>query len=108
MRKMRKGLIVLCGVFLLATALPETASASRRTKTQLQLMKMQQKAERKALKDQQRAWKRSFRGSPIPKADRIREKHQMQRDLRNMKERQKEQIQDYKDHRLLQNRGRTS
>ena len=108
MKTIRKALIVVCGLFLLGIALPKTASASARQKTELQRMKMQQRAERKALKAQQKAWKRSFRGSPIPKADRAREKHQMQRDLRNMKERQKEQIQDYKDRRSVQKEVRTS
>jgi len=107
-KTMRKTLMVLCGMLLLCGALPGTALASRRPKTELQRMKMEQKLERKNLKAQERAWKRSFRGKPIPREDRIREKHQMQRDLRNMEQRQKDQIQDYKDHKRIQNQIRTS
>ncbi|MGH9433763.1 MAG: hypothetical protein ACRD3T_19715 [Terriglobia bacterium] len=99
---MRKALTIVCGLIFLAAALPGMARTPRQPKNELQRMKMEHKAERKLLKAQEKAWKRSFRGKPIPRADRIREKHQMQRDLRNMKQRQKDQIQDYKDHQRMQ------
>ncbi|HUY12259.1 MAG TPA: hypothetical protein VMX16_01345 [Terriglobia bacterium] len=105
---MRKGWTVMGCLFLMIVSLAGPASASRQPKTELQRMKFEHKAERKSLKAQEKAWKRSFQGGRIPRADRIREKHQMQRDMHNMKQRQRDQIQDYKDHRRIQRQIRTS
>lgn len=104
----RRRWTVMGCLFLMVISMAVTASAAQQPKTELQRMKLEHKAERKSLKVQEKAWKQSFRGRPIPRADRIREKHQMQRNMRNMKQRQKDQIQDYKDQRRIQKQIRTS
>jgi hypothetical protein len=100
-------MIRCCFIFLIVAS-AGAAAASRKPKTELERLKMQHKVERKSLKAQEKAWRRSFRGRPIPRAEKIREKHQMQRDMRNLKQRQKDQIQDYKDHKMIQREIRTS
>lgn len=63
--------------------------------------KRQQKIERKQLKLQEKIWKRSFHGQHIPRAEQLQEKHQLQRNLRDLKMRQKDQLQAMKDQERL-------
>jgi hypothetical protein len=60
-------------------------------------LKAQQKLERVVLKRQQDNVKRSWKNSGISKAMRAQAKHQMQRDRRNLYQRQKDALQDLKD-----------
>lgn len=69
--------------------------------SQMQMLHQEQKRERRSLKLQQRAWKRSYRGRRIPRAEKIQMKHQMARDMRNLRQQQRQQLQDAKDHRRL-------
>lgn len=77
------------------------ARMTARPLTELQMMHQEQKRERRSLKLQQRAWKRSYRGRRIPRAEKIQMKHQMARDMRNLRQQQRQQLQDAKDHRRL-------
>jgi len=66
-------------------------------------LKVQQKLERKALKDQQRNVKQSWKNSRVDSATRAYTKHQMQRASRDLKLKQKDARQDMKDrHKQLQ------
>ena len=61
----------------------------------------QQKIERKQLKLQEKIWKRSFRGEHIPRAERLEAKHQYQRNMRELKLKQRDQLQAMKDQQRL-------
>lgn len=63
--------------------------------------KKQQKIQRKQLQLQQKIWKRSFRGQHIPRAEQLQEKHQLQRNMRDLKMQQKDQLQAMKDQQRL-------
>ncbi len=67
----------------------------------LKQMKRQQKIERKQLKLQQKIWKKSFHGQHIPRAERLQAQHQLQRNLRDLRARQKDQLQAMKDQQRL-------
>lgn len=77
-------------------------AAARRPFSQLALIKRQQKIERRQLSIQEKIWKGSLRGRRIPRAERLAEKHQYQRNMRNLRLRQKNQIQQLEDQRRLQ------
>lgn len=63
----------------------------------LKLVKRQQKTARKQLKIEEKIWKRSFHGRHIPRAERLAEKHQLQREMRDLRVQQKDQTQEIKD-----------
>ncbi|MGH9407767.1 MAG: hypothetical protein ACRD3D_18245 [Terriglobia bacterium] len=63
----------------------------------LKLMKRQQKMQRRQLQIEQKMWKRSYRGQRIPRAERLAEKHQFQRNMRTLRLQQRNQIQQMKD-----------
>jgi len=65
-------------------------------------IKARHKAERRVLKLQYKAWKDSFKGQEIPKGERIRMKHQLQREERELRERQRDELQDLKDRQRIQ------
>ncbi len=76
---------------------PGVQYAQQSSASPIKQLKFQQKIERKRLKAQQKIWKKSFHGQPIPRAERIQMKHQYQRNMRDLKEHQKDQIQEMKD-----------
>ncbi|MGH9327501.1 MAG: hypothetical protein ACRD2B_12575 [Terriglobia bacterium] len=86
--------LVLLG-FLLWT--PGLVSAPRGPITPVKLLKLQQKIERKRLTAAQKAWKKSFRGQHIPRAERLEIEHQYKRNMRDLELRQKDQLQEIKD-----------
>ena len=70
-------------------------------KAQKQVLKAKQKQERAALKLRKKYWQQSFRGQPLPASERLRLKHQMQREARELRDRQKDEQQDAKDRQRL-------
>lgn len=90
-------LLLLC--FLLWV--PGIRGAQQGSVSPIKELKRQQKVERKRLKVEQKIWKKSFHGQHIPRAERLEVKHQYRRDMRNLKARQKDQIQEMKDQRRV-------
>lgn len=82
------------GAATLSGAQSSTALLTKQTK-------MQQKIERKQLKLQEKIWERSFHGQHIPRAERLEAKHQYQRNLRELKLKQRDQLQAMKDQQRL-------
>jgi type VI protein secretion system component VasK len=70
-------------------------------KAQKQVLKAKQKEERVALKLRKQYWQQSLRGQPLPKSERLRMKHQMDREERALRDRQKDEQQDFKDRQRL-------
>ncbi len=66
-------------------------------KQEKQAIKLRHKVEWKTLKERQKVWKRSLKGRPLPRAERIRIKHQMERERRELNERHKDELEDLKD-----------
>ena len=65
------------------------------------LIKVRHSQERKAMKAQQKIWKRSLKNHEVPKAMRVQMVHQMQRQERELKERQRNERQDMQDRKRL-------
>jgi hypothetical protein len=96
--RMRNLLIVMVATLCLGFSLASTVRAqSSSLIEQRQQLKVLQKRERKALELLQRNQKHSLKGQVISKAARLQAKHQMQRDRRAMRDRQKDEMQDLKD-----------
>ena len=70
-------------------------------KAQKQVLKLKQKQERAALKLRKNNWTQSLKGQPLPKSERLRIKHQIQREERELRERQKDEQQDSNDRQRL-------
>ncbi len=71
------------------------------------ILKLRQKQEWKALKRQQKYEKRSWKGGHFSRGARVQMKHQMQRERRALRERQRDERQDLKDRkRLMKERPR--
>jgi hypothetical protein len=66
-------------------------------KAQKQLRNARHKEERVALKLRKKYWQQSIKGQPLPKSERVRMQRQMDREARELRERQKDEQQDYKD-----------
>lgn len=82
-------------------------NAAPRQNQSLKMIKRQQKMARKRLKMEQKIWKRSFRGRHIPRAERLVEKHQIQREMRDLRQQQKDQIQEIEDRQRVMNYRRS-
>lgn len=92
MKAMRPYLLVPgLAVTLLASGLGAAKSTS-----QIKQLKILQKAARKRLKLQERAWKRSFHGRPIPRADQLVARHQYQLYRRNLRSQQRAELKQLK------------
>lgn len=91
MRKLFFLLIVACAGFF------PSSSQALVSNAEMQLLKARQKAERRALKQGHAITRKSLKGQPVPKAARLQQKHQMQREQRTLRERQKDEMQDLKD-----------
>ncbi|MDE3178975.1 MAG: hypothetical protein KGM47_04870 [Acidobacteriota bacterium] len=97
---MRKITICALAIGLTVGAAPlacRAAMPSRGHESNLKLIKRQQKFARKQLKLEEKIWKNSYRGRQIPRAVRLQEKHQLQRNLRDLRRQQKDQIQEIRD-----------
>ncbi|MGH9343222.1 MAG: hypothetical protein ACRD19_05615 [Terriglobia bacterium] len=95
--------ILSCGLLTVFLTLCAGAVFGAQTSTS-QLLKQtrrQQKIQRKQLQLQEKIWKKSFRGQHIPRAEQLQEKHQLQRNLRDLKMQQKDQLQALKDQQRL-------
>jgi hypothetical protein len=93
---MRKLLWVLFGVSVLGTS-SILAGAGPRQSPEVQIVKARQKAELKQLKLRERYEKAYFRSQRIPKGAREQRKHEMQREHRALRDKQKAELQDVKD-----------
>lgn len=102
---MRKSLYCLMMACFLAFP-SMSVSAAARGNPEIQQLKQRQKAERKALKMRQHFVKESMKGRNIPKAIRLQNKHQMEREARELREKQKDEMQDIKDRLRLYNESR--
>ena len=88
-------LAVMAALILLLTA--ASRAAAQDFKTEMHGVKARQKAERKALTMKQKYAMRSLRAQDISKAQRLQMKHQMEREKRELRLRQKDELQDLKD-----------
>lgn len=98
-----RNLLILATATFLAVLLLSISGAAQYVNLALekQQMKQRQKEERNALKLQHKYRNESVRGQPIPKAERIRIKHEMERQKRELREQQKDELQDLKDRQRL-------
>jgi len=95
---MRKFLIVMVATMCLGISLAGTVQAQDSDYKLLQQQLIaQQKRERDALKAQQQSIKQSWKTKPVSGAYRAEATHQMQRDRRNLLQKQKDARQDLKD-----------
>ena len=92
-----KQLMWCAAIATLIAAFAGSAAAQASSSALVKQTRRQQKIERKQLKLQEKIWKRSFHGQHIPRAERIEEKHQLQRNMRDLKMRQKDELQAMKD-----------
>ena len=98
---MRKLFMVAIVVLILGLPVVTLRAQDDGLKAQKQLLKARQKQERAALKLRKKYWQQSRKGQPLPKSERIRVKHQMQREERELRERQKDEQQDSRDRKRL-------
>ena len=96
---------ILCSLMLAAfVAVPLVPSKARASNNpELKMLKSQQKAERKALDQKHHFQKMAMKGQDISPAVRAQIKHQMQRESRDLAQKQKDQMQDFKDRMRLYN-----
>lgn len=95
---MRKYLAVILAMIALGTSLAAVAGAQNIDwRTQRRMLKSQQKLEWHALKVQQQNRKLSWRGQKVTGAQRAQAMHEMQRERRDLRQRQKDALQDMKD-----------
>lgn len=99
MRKLQLFLIPLMAIIVIGAG---PLGAAPRQFSGVQQLKRQQKLERERLKNAQKIWKKSFRGQHIPRAQRLAVKHQYQRQMRDLKMRQKDELQRMKDQERMQ------
>ena len=105
---MRNLLVVMIATLILSLSVASPVRAQNSNlRDQRKQLKLQQKRERNALKTQQKNIKASWNKQPVSKAIRLESKHQMERDRRSLRERQKDARQDLADHqRALRDRQR--
>jgi len=106
---MRKLLIGAIVALALGSPGPLTRAGQGSTPvlSEKQMLKVRQKQEWTALKRQQKYQKNSMKGQPLSKATRLQMKHDMQREKRALREKQKNERQELKDRtRLTKERER--
>jgi hypothetical protein len=86
---MKRASALIAAFGLLAVLGGRVACAAHRPRSRVSQLKRIQKQERKQLKNQEKAWKRSFRGAHIPRAERQRVKRQYAQYKRTMRRQQK-------------------
>lgn len=85
-------------VISIAVVLAASAAApARKPLSPVKELKIEQKAARKRLKLEEKAWKRSFHGRPMPSAERVLTKREYQQYMRNLRIRQKEELKQLKE-----------
>jgi Spy/CpxP family protein refolding chaperone len=93
---MRKILLALMAALILSCASGFRASAQD-FGSRKQQVKVRQKLERHALKVKHRMVKQSLRGQGITRGQRLQMKHRMERERRELRQRQKDELQTLKD-----------
>ena len=94
---MRNLLMRLAASLVLALSTGILGAAQMDVKPATLQMKAHQREEREALRMRQRYMKQSLRGQPIPRAERVRLKHEMKKEKRDLHQRQKDERQAMKD-----------
>ena len=98
---MRKLFMVAIAALILGLPVATLRAQDDALKAQKQVLKAKQKSARAALKLRKKYWQQSLKGQLLPKSERLRIKHQMQREERELRERQKDEQQDSKDSQRL-------
>ncbi len=98
---MRNLIVLLVGALLLGSMTSFDRAQEPSPKAELRLMQSRQKQERKSLKLVQRNRKQSLKHGTTSRAVRLQQKHEMQRQARELQERQKNELQDLKDRKKL-------
>jgi Spy/CpxP family protein refolding chaperone len=93
---MRKILLALMAALILSCASGFRASAQD-VGSQKQQVKVRHKLERNALQAKQRMVKQSLRGQGVTRGQRLQMKHQMERERRELRQRQQDELQNLKD-----------
>jgi hypothetical protein len=93
---MRKILLALMAALILSCASGFRASAQD-FGSRKQQVKVRQKLERNALKAKHRMVRESLRGQEVTKGQRLQMKHRMERERRELRQRQKDELQTLKD-----------
>ncbi len=99
MRYFLLGVIAACLLVPITVQLNAGQRVDR--KPEKQQIKARQKNERKLLKSQQHNTKHNLKRAEIPGSQRAYVKHQMKREKRELRERQRDEMQDFKDCRRL-------
>jgi len=98
---MRKLFMVAITALILGLPVATLRAQDDALKAQKQVLKLRHKQERAALKLRKKYWQQSLMGQPLPKSERLRIKHQMQREERELRERERDEQQDFKDRQRL-------
>ena len=98
---MRKLFVVAITILIMGMTVATLRAQDDALKVQKQVLKVKQRQERAALKLRKKYWKQSLKGQPLPASERLRIKHQMQREERELRERQKNEQQDSRDRQQL-------
>lgn len=93
--------VLVVGALLLGSMISLSQAQEPSPKAEQRLVKSRQMQERKSLKLEQRNRKQSLRHSATPRAVRLQQKHEMQRQERELRARQKNELQDLKDRQRL-------
>jgi len=93
---MRKILLALMAALILSCASGFRASAQD-VGSQKQLVKVRHKLERNALKAKHRMVKESLRGQDVTRGQRLQMKHRMDKERRELRQRQRDELQTLKD-----------
>lgn len=93
---MRKILLALMAALILSCASGFRASAQD-VGSQKQVLKVRHKLERNALQAKHRMVKQSLRGQGVSRGQRLQMKHQMERERRELRQRQQDELQNLKD-----------
>lgn len=99
MKKIGSFLLALMATVVMGAGL---LRASPRQFSGVKALKRQQKLERQRLKNAEKIWKKSFHRQHIPRAQRLAVKHQYQRQMRDLKVRQKDEMEQMKDQQRMQ------
>jgi hypothetical protein len=93
---MRKVILVLAGFSILAFS-AATLKAYPQESSELQMMKIRHKQERKMLKLSEQSRNQALKNHSIPEASRAQTKHEMQKEERALREKQRNELQEFKD-----------
>ncbi len=101
MMRIKAFLLLIALACTVGAAIP-TFARGRKPLSQLKQLKLDQKMQRRQLKLQEKALKRSFHGRRIPRAERIVAKDRYKRHMRDLRTHQKDELEQMKDQLRLQ------